>query len=275
MTRIVHLSDPHFGADDPRLLRPLLDAVAALAPDLVVLSGDLTQRARPAQFAAAARFITDCPAPVLAIAGNHDVPLYDLRLRFGDPWRRWRQGVGRVLEPVFRNDALVVAALHTANPLAWKNGRITPAQVQQVARCFQGAGSRRRVVVMHHPLQGPPDEPPALAGAQHALAGLVAAGAEVVLSGHLHATYVTPLHGAETILSVQAGTCLSHRVRGDGNAFNSLRFTPGGLVLTHHRAQADGRFAADADIALRRGQAGWQAATAEPDAPQRVPLFGP
>lgn len=260
MTRIVHLSDPHFGADEPRLLQPLLDAVTALAPDLVVLSGDLTQRARLDQFRAAARLIERIPAPVLAIAGNHDVPLYDLRLRFGDPWRRWRKGVGRELEPLFRNAALVVVAVNTANPLAWKDGKITQAQVARVTAEFADAGDRRRVVVMHHPLQGPPEEPPALEGAAEALAGLVAAGAEVVLSGHLHATYVTPLAGAEGILSVQAGTCLSHRVRGDGNAFNSLDFTPDGMVLAHHRAQGDGRFVADADVRLQRGPAGWAVA---------------
>lgn len=259
MTRIVHLSDPHFGADEPRLLQPLLEAVAALAPDLVVLSGDLTQRARLDQFRAAGQLIQRMPAPVLVIAGNHDVPLYDLRLRFGDPWRRWQKGIGRELEPVFRNEALVVVAVNTANPLAWKDGKITQTQVARVAAEFADAGERRRIVVMHHPLQGPPDEPPALEGAGEALPGLVAAGVELVLSGHLHATYVTPLAGAEGILSVQAGTCLSHRVRGDGNAFNSLTFTSDGLVLAHHRAQADGRFAADADVRLQRGLAGWAA----------------
>lgn len=260
MTRIVHLSDPHFGAEEPRLVAPLLEAVAALAPDLVVLSGDLTQRARLDQFRAAARLIGAMPAPVLVIAGNHDVPLYDLRLRFGDPWRRWHKGVGRALEPVFRNEALVVVAVNTANPLVWKDGKITGGQVARVAAEFADAGARRRVVVMHHPLQGPPEEPPALEGAGEALAGLEAAGVEVVLSGHLHATYVTPLAGAAGILSVQAGTCLSHRVRGDGNAFNSLSFIQDGLVLAHHRAQVDGRFVADADLALRRGPAGWSAA---------------
>lgn len=257
MTRIVHLSDPHFGAEEPRLVPHLLAAVRALQPDMVVVSGDLTQRARPAQFAAAEGFLAACPAPVLVTAGNHDVPLYDLRLRFGDPWRRWRKGVGRDLEPVFENDALVVVALNTANPLAWKNGKITAQHVERVAQGFAGAGARRRLVVMHHPLQGPPLEAPALSGAGAALGGLVAAGVEVVLSGHLHATYVVPLTGAEGILSVQAGTCLSWRVRGDGNAFNTLDLVDGGVVLTHHRANAEGRFVADAAVRYLRTASGW------------------
>lgn len=257
MTLVVHLSDPHFGADEPRLLQPLLGCLADLAPELIVLSGDLTQRARPGQYAAAARFVAACPAPVLAIPGNHDTPLWNLALRFGDPWRRWRRALARDLEPVFDTATLRVVALNTADPWAWKNGRITAGQVARVAAQFAGAGARRRVLVMHHPLQGPPSEPPALAGAEDAVAGLVAAGVEVVLSGHLHSTFVTPLSGAEAVLSVQAGTCLSHRVRGDGNAFNSLRFVQGGVVLTHHRAQADGRFVADADLAMDRTATGW------------------
>lgn len=258
MTRIVHLSDPHFGAEDPRLVRPLLECLADLAPELIVLSGDLTQRARPAQYAAAARFIADCPAPVMAVPGNHDTPLWNPWLRFGDPWRRWRQALTSGLEPLHLSDALMVVALNTANPMAWKDGRITGAQVDRVAQSFSKAGARRRVLVMHHPLQGPPSEPLALAGAAEALAGLAAAGVEVVLSGHLHSTYVTPLAGAAGILSVQAGTCLSHRVRDDGNAFNLLSFVPDGVVLTHHRAQPDGRFVADADLHMTRGAAGWR-----------------
>ena len=152
----------------------------------------------------------------------------------------------------------MVVALNTANPWAWKDGRITAAQVGHVARSFANAGSRRRVLVMHHPLQGPPSEPDALVGATDAVAGLAAAGVEMVLSGHLHSTYVTPLAAAAGILSVQAGTCLSHRVRGDGNAFNSMTLVPDGVVLTHHRAQPDGRFVADADLQMVRGAEGWK-----------------
>lgn len=257
MTRIVHLSDPHFGAHSPALLRPLAGAVAALAPDLVVVSGDLTQRARRGQFAAAAEWLRGLPAPVLVVAGNHDLPLGNLWLRLADPWRRWRQGVGLPLTPLWQSEAAVVVGLNTANPRAWKNGRITGGDVAHVAQAFRDAGARRRVLVMHHPMQGPRGEPEALAGAEAVAAGLAAAGVELVLSGHLHATYVTPLADAPSVLSVQAGTCLSHRVRGDGNAFNLLRLVAGGVVITHHRAGADGVFSADADLALARGPEGW------------------
>lgn len=257
MTRIVHLSDPHFGADAPHLIAPLVAAVAALRPDLVVLSGDLTQRARPEQFAAAARLIAACAAPVLTVPGNHDVPLWHLWLRLADPWRRWRRGIGAGCEPVWQSDQALVMGVNTADPLAWKAGRLRAGQLARMAAVFAGAGARRRIVVMHHPLQGPPSEAPALRGVSRALPVLRDAGVEIVLSGHLHATWVTPLDGAPGVLSVQAGTCLSHRVRGDGNAFNLLELVPGGVVLTHLRAGADGQFRADADLPLRREAGRW------------------
>lgn len=108
---------------------------------------------------------------------------------------------------------------------------------------------------MRHPLQRLPSEQPAPAGAAKPLAGR--AEAELALSGHLHATFVTPLAGAAGISSVQAGTCLSHMVRGDGTAFHLMQYVPEGLVLAHYRTLADGRFRADTDIALIRGAAGW------------------
>ncbi|MBC2836908.1 metallophosphoesterase family protein [Paragemmobacter straminiformis] len=268
MSVIVHLSDPHFGAERPDLVEPLLAAVARLAPDLVVLSGDLTQRARSGQYAAAMRLLAGCRAPVLVVPGNHDVPLWNIGLRLVDPWRRWRRAVGPELGPLFVNDAMLVLGLNTADPMAWKNGRIGAVQLQRVAEVCATAGARRRVLVLHHPLQGPPSEPPALRGAAAAIPALVDAGVDMVLSGHLHSTYATPLAAAPGILSVQAGTCLSHRVRGDGNAFNSLRLVPGGVVLTHYRAQADRTFRADADLVLMRGAAGWEegrGAAASPD----------
>lgn len=257
MSVIVHLSDPHFGTEEPRLVGLLVEAVAELRPDLVVLSGDLTQRARPAQFAAAARLVAALPAPCVMVPGNHDVPLWNIGLRFLDPWRHWREGTGAEREALFVTDALMVLCLNSANPFAWKDGRITRAQVSRVEAVFAAAGRRRRVLVLHHPLQGPPSEPPSLQGVAEAVPVLDVAGVEVVLSGHLHATYVKPLVNAPRILQVQAGTCLSQRVRGDGNAFNALRFTNGGVIVTHHRAGADGRFRADADLVLRRGAAGW------------------
>lgn len=265
--RIVHLSDPHFGTEDPLLIAPLLQAITDLRPEVIVLSGDLTQRARPDQFAAAARFITACPAPVLAIPGNHDTPLFNLVQRLARPWQRWQHAIG-ALEPVIETPHLLVVGLNTANPRAWKDGRITPAQTARLARLMAQAGPRRRILAMHHPLQGPPSAPPALQGAQAAIPAILAAGVEIVLSGHLHSTYAAPVPAAPGLLSVQAGTCLSDRMRQDGRAFTSLSLHPGGVTLTHHRAQPDRTYRADADWTLARTPAGWVDRPAESSAPR-------
>lgn len=258
MTRIAHLSDPHFGTEDPRLIGPLLAHLAGAKPDLVVISGDLTQRARRGQYAAAAAFLRRLPAPYVAVPGNHDAPLWNLPLRLTQPWAGWHRAIGPDLEHVVETDAFVLAAINTANPLVWKNGRITPAQTDRIAARMAQAGQRRRLVAMHHPLEGPPGEPPSLVGAGAAADAMAAAGVEIVLSGHLHFTYAAPVPADPSILSVQAGTCLSTRTRNDGNAFTMIDLIPNGVTLTHVRAQPDGSFRADADWTLTRAQGAWQ-----------------
>ncbi|MEY4982839.1 MAG: hypothetical protein RIR62_1105 [Pseudomonadota bacterium] len=259
MTRIAHLSDPHFGTEDARLIGPLLDFLAQARPDLVVLSGDLTQRARPAQYAAAADLIRRCPAPVLAVPGNHDTPLYDLATRLLAPWRHWAAAIGPT-EGEWESDAALVVAINSANPRVWKDGLVTGAQLDRIAARMARAGGRRRIVAMHHPLEGPPGEPPSLAHARRAAERMAAAGVEMVLSGHLHFTHAAPVPAAPGILSVQAGTCLSTRTRNDGNAFTLIDLIPAGVILTHVRAQPDGSFRADADRRLTRHGTVWQGA---------------
>ena len=258
MTRIIHLSDPHFGTEDPALLQPLCAWVAGARPDVVVLSGDLTQRARPAQFAAAARFIAALPAPVLAIPGNHDTPLGNLALRLFRPWYRYHNILPE-LEPVVDAGTARIVGVNTANPLVWKDGRITPAQLDRLHRTFEAAPDRRRIVAMHHPIEGPPGEPRSLSGATEAAAAFAAMGVEIVLSGHLHFTYAAPLSLAPDVLSVQAGTCVSTRTRSDGNAFTMLDLGDSAVTLTHIRAQPDKSFRADADWTLRQEGGRWTA----------------
>ena len=256
MTRIAHLSDPHFGTEDARLIPPLLAFLAQARPDLIVFSGDLTQRARAPQYAAAADLIRRCPAPVLAVPGNHDAPLYNLPVRLLAPWSGWSAAIGAT-EGEWENDTALVVAINSANPQVWKNGRVTDTQLDRIAARMSRAGDRRRIVAMHHPLEGPPGEPPSLANAARAAERLTAAGVEMVLSGHLHFTYAAPVPAAPSILSVQAGTCLSTRTRNDGNAFTLIDLIAGGVTLTHVRAQPDGTFLADADWTLTRDGQRW------------------
>ncbi len=257
MIRIAHLSDPHFGTEHPHLVPYLLQALAALAPDVIVLSGDLTQRARRHQFAAAQSFIAACPAPVLCIPGNHDIPLENLFARLLHPFRAYHRAIGPDLAPVIDTPAAIIAGVNTANPHVWKDGRITPAQLDRLARVFAHAGPRQRIVALHHPPVPPQGEPSSLAGASEAITAFATMGVDLVLSGHLHFSHAAPLASAPRILAVQAGTCLSNRTRQDGNAFTQIDLAPDSAVLTHHRAQTDGRFVPDAAMTFTRSAQGW------------------
>lgn len=243
MTRILHLSDLHFGTVAPGLIAPLRASVARLRPDLVAISGDLTQRATAAQFAAAADLIASLRCPVLCVPGNHDTPLWHLWERLVHPWRRYRRAITPDLAPVWQGPGAVVAGVNTANPLAWKQGRITGAQLDHLARSFAEAGPRARVVVMHHPLEHLPGEKEWLMqGADLALRRLPEMGAQIVLSGHVHVSHAGPFTKAPGLLFVQAGTGLSTRTRSERNAFNLLALSPGAAEVTTFVARETGDY---------------------------------
>ena len=132
MTRILHLSDLHFGLERKPLVEPLIDRINAARADLVVVTGDLTHRGRSAQFAQAAAFLRRIEAPLLAVPGNHDIPLYKLADRMMRPWRRWRRAIAENLEPVGHVGNLRVQGINSVDPMSWQRGIVTPAQVARV-----------------------------------------------------------------------------------------------------------------------------------------------
>ena len=263
MRRLVHLSDLHFGRTRPELLDPLVAAIAGAAPDLVVVSGDLTQRARNRQFAEARRFLDRLDAPWLAIPGNHDIPLGNLASRLVDPFRRYRRWIDRDLEPRFLDAELAVVGINTVDPLAWQRGRIGRSATRRAATALAAAGQATRVVVVHHPFEHLPGEPKTLM--KHAPRGIEAltrAGADIVLSGHLHAWRAEPAAlriGEARSLLVQAGTGLSTRLRGEENDFNLLTILPAAVTVERFTARADARgFRRDGAAEFRRTAEGWE-----------------
>ncbi|MBL8561568.1 MAG: metallophosphoesterase [Gemmobacter sp.] len=243
MTRIVHLSDLHFGALAPGLEAPLTARIRALAPDLVVASGDLTQRARAVQFAQARAFLLGLGAPVLAVPGNHDMPLHRPLTRLLRPFRAWDRGWSPDREPVWQDDRVIVVGVNTADPYAWRRGVIRQRQLDRVGALLAQAGPRARVVVMHHPLEHlPGEDQPVMRGAALALAALPHLGAQMVLSGHIHVSHAGPFTAAPGLVFVQAGTGLSHRRRTEANAFNLLDFSDGSVSVQTILADAEGGY---------------------------------
>jgi 3',5'-cyclic AMP phosphodiesterase CpdA len=231
MKKIVHLSDLHFGRVDEALVEPLVRAVVGVEPSLVVVSGDLTQRARASQFREARAFLERLPRPQVVVPGNHDVPLYDLVSRFRRPLEKFRRFISDDVEPFYADEEMVVAGVNTARSLTRKYGRVNARQVARLRErlCAYG-GEVVKAVVTHHPFDLPPghDEREIVGRARMAMEMFASCGADLLLAGHLHVGHAG--HTAEryrisghSALFVQAGTAASTRVRGEMNSFNVIR----------------------------------------------------
>ncbi|QHE89000.1 metallophosphoesterase family protein [Hydrogenophaga sp. BPS33] len=229
MNCILHLSDPHFGTEVTEVAQAVTRLAHQLRPDLVVLSGDITQRARTAQFAAARAFMDGLEAPRLVVPGNHDIALFNLWGRWRRPYAGHRAAFGDELEPVFRSPALLVLGVNTTRAHRHKNGEVSTDQIHRVAQQLHTATPQQlRVVVVHQPIEvmHEQDAPDRLIGHAQAQARWAEAGADMVLGGHIHLPYVMPLPGlARPMWVVQAGTAVSRRVRPEApNSVNLVRW---------------------------------------------------
>lgn len=237
MAALLQISDPHFGTEQPPVVAALLELAQRLRPEVVVLSGDITQRARKAQFAAAREFVDRLGVPtVLAIPGNHDIPLFNLFARTFDPYAGFEAAFGTDLEPQYMNEHFAVACLNTTRPTRHKDGEVSPHQIERVAAMARAADQAQlRIAVVHQPVHviRTQDLENLLHGYKEAVCAWADAGVDIVMGGHIHLPYVRELNGhiaglQRRIWSVQAGTALSHRVRYEApNSVNVVRFARG------------------------------------------------
>lgn len=230
MTLVAHLSDLHFGRERAIVVEGLLADLRALRPELIVVSGDLTERAFHWQFRRARRFLGRLPAPWIATPGNHDVPLLPLFERLGRPIARFAHHVDPDRIPVRRAGKAWVAGLCTAHGETWKDGRVHSDLVDELSDLALGAPTEaRRIVIAHHPFQPPPDDRGyrLVDGWEAGLRRLSAAGVDMVLGGHIHRAYAVDVAGAlgleRPLLVVQAPTAISPHLRDRPNGYNLLR----------------------------------------------------
>jgi 3',5'-cyclic AMP phosphodiesterase CpdA len=243
MARLVHLSDLHFGAHDERLVSAVETRVDELEPNLVVISGDFTQRARTEQFREACQFLERMQHSgheVLGVPGNHDVPLYDVLRRFLSPLARYRRFIDDNLCPFVELPGIAVLGINTARSLTFKDGRVNQDQVAFIRDTFARTPTDSfRILVTHHPLFALPvgDQiTPAIGRQELALDAVQDAGVDMLLAGHNHhasshsaSDLVTRAGGA---LVVQAGTATSTRIRDQQQSFNTIDVGDASVTIT-------------------------------------------
>ncbi|HEX2592772.1 MAG TPA: metallophosphoesterase family protein [Rhizomicrobium sp.] len=263
MRTVVHISDLHFGRITPDVLPPLRETILAVKPDVVVVSGDLTQRAKSQEFTEARAFLDTLPTPQIVVPGNHDIPLYNVFKRWLTPLRNYKRLITSDLDPYFEDNEIAVAGINTARSFAFKDGRINTDQTAQCCTCFaQTAPDAVRIVATHHPFALADVEATLVGRAEMAMDKFAECGVDIILSGHMHESHTImsteryKKHGRSALL-IQAGTATSTRRRGEANAFNILKIDTPRLTLDRLVLNDTGIFAKTLTETFERRETGW------------------
>src|SRR5947209_1326577 len=187
--------------EDPEVEEALSSLVRRIGPGVIVASGDLTHRGRRKQHERAARFLASLGPPVLAVPGNHDLP-YTFPARFTSPWAEFER-VWTTTEPTHASPALHVVGLNSARPYRHQGGALHESQLRTAAeRLGAAADGAYRVVVLHHHMLGAPwraSRKRPVSKRNEVLRALVAAGADLILAGHIHQAAVSERHEFEVV----------------------------------------------------------------------------
>lgn len=265
---LAHISDLHFGRINAGVLRGLASALNDAKPDLLVVSGDLTQRARQREFREARSFLDALPFPRLVVPGNHDVtPWWDPLGRWRRPLRNYGRYIGADPEPYFADSEIAVVGVNTSRSASFQEGRINARQMRRACERLQAAPlGATRIIVTHHPFDLPEHYRghDVVGRAELAMTAFARCGVEMFLAGHLHVSHI----GESTLryqipgfsaLVIQAGTAASTRGRGELNSWNLLRIARPQVWV--HRCSWDERrrgFMVSGTDAFRRTARGWE-----------------
>ncbi len=226
-----------------RLSKRLREKIREIAPDLVVVSGDLTQRARSAQFIEAKAFLDSLPSPQIVVPGNHDIPMHNVFDRFLSPLEKYKKYITEDLQPFYADEEIAAIGINTARSLTIKDGRINEEQIAEDRgkKCANLADEILKIVVTHHPFDLPEnhmDEDDLVANAEDAMQAFADCGADVFLVGTSARQFAFrktasryKLESGHNALVVQAGTATSTRGRGEANSFNVLEFDRPNLII--------------------------------------------
>ncbi|GAA0792564.1 metallophosphoesterase family protein [Marinobacterium sediminicola] len=242
--RMIQLSDLHFGTERPEVMDALVTVMHQLSPDLLLLSGDITQRARRAQFRACERLLARLPpAAIMAVPGNHDIPLFNLWQRLVAPYAHFTRTFGDDLLPCHDSGQVLVVGVNTTCPRRHIDGTFTEKQIETVAHRLKASHARVKIVMGHHPVDAvlESDERNIARGAERAVRTWTQAGMQLYLAGHIHYPFCARLERRYPGLSpecwtFQAGTAISFRVRDHkANSFNLIEWLPAQQALQLER----------------------------------------
>ena len=267
MRTIVHISDIHFGRIDYAVVENLIAKINEINPNLVVVSGDLTQRARSIQFIEARDFLDKLPKPQIVVPGNHDIPLHNVFARFVTPLDKYKKYITDDLEPFFADEEIAVLGINTARSLTIKDGRVNKKQVAVIRKKLCALPNEiLKVLVTHHPFDLPEgyDNDQIVGRAEMAIREITDCGADVFLAGHIHVSHIGhtatryKLGAGRNALVVQAGTATSTRGRGEANSFNLIEFEHPRLVVKRLEcASAETGFVTAETQEFLQGEKGW------------------
>lgn len=240
LKKIVHISDLHFGTVERKIADAIIADINTLKPDLVVVSGDLTQRARKGQFRAAKEFLDKLNSKKIIIPGNHDIPLFNLFMRFLFPLTNYKNIISQDISPFYQDETMAVLGINSARSLTWKSGRISMEQIDYMKEKLCTIDNKIfKIIVTHHPFIPPLGEPGIrLVGrSAKAIHIMDKCSIDLLLAGHLHQGYsgdVRPFYPSEnsSIISAQAGTAISKRIREVPNGFNFMQVNKQEIIIT-------------------------------------------
>lgn len=267
MRTLVHISDIHFGKADYTVAERAREKINELAPDLLIVSGDLTQRARSSQFIEAHDFLESLPKPQIIVPGNHDIPMHNPFARFVTPLEKYKKYITEDLEPFYADEEIAVIGINTARSLTIKDGRINDKQVASIReKMFALNNKMLKAVVTHHPFDLPEgfNKDDIVDNAETALPQIAACGADVFFSGHLHVSHIAhtanryKLPTGRNAIIIQAGTATSTRVRGEVNSFNLIEFEYPYLTVKRFECKDAGDVFTEAQSQnFVQGEKGW------------------
>jgi 3',5'-cyclic AMP phosphodiesterase CpdA len=266
---ILHISDLHFGRVDSALPAALVHSINRISPDIVAVSGDLTQHAWPTEFEQAAKFLRQLPGIQIVVPGNHDMAFLNPVRRITQRLALFRKFISHNLEPFYHDGEVAIMGLNTARVTHLRHGRIRDWQIDILQeRMSTISRSTLKILVTHHPFDLPQaSDPRNIVGHGRRLIERVVCCIDLMLAGHMHISHSAPtaqrykVEGQSAVF-VQAGTAISTRGRGEPNAFQVIRTATAAIeVETHAWCGTDAAFLPATKRLFTETTSGWRAAS--------------